>query len=216
MEHSDRTVQFLHRQMAQGHCLQDPWNEACTLRNAMSRTAHLFDCLWRSEPDPDRFENLREWVFVVHTNAKTKLKAIELFVKLQQRRRQRPHESQQSQSKPCYPALPTPITQEAVTYDASITDTIGRSTGQAMPDLRGTNVANVSRELDMACGMSPKPDEHVKQNHTMQIIGKNRWLLTNRDPNLARRTRHHNKTEYLARRTGNHTELESHLANDYY
>ena len=103
MDHSDRTVQFLHRQMAQGHRLQDPWNEACTLQNAMSRTAHLFDCLWRSEPDPDRFENLREWVFVVHTDAKTKLKARELFVKLQQRKRQRSHILQQSHSKPCNP-----------------------------------------------------------------------------------------------------------------
>ena len=216
MDHSDRTVQFLHRQMAQGHRLQDPRTKACTLWNAMSRTAHLFDCLWRSEPDPDRFENLRERVFVVHTDAKTKLKALELFVKLQQTRRQRPHESQQSQSKPCHPALPTPITQESVTYDASITDTIGRPTGQAVPDLRGTNVANASRELDMACGMSPKPDKHVKQNHTVQIIGQNRWLPTNRDPNLARRTRHHNETQYPTSRTGNHTELESYLTNDCY
>ena len=131
MEHSAQTVQFLHQQMAQGHRLQDPW----TLWNSMSPTAHLFDCLWRSEPDPARFKNLREWVLVVHTDAKTKLKALELFVKLQQRKRQRSHISQQSHSKPCNPALHTPTTQEAVTYDASIAGTTGRSTGQAMPDL---------------------------------------------------------------------------------
>ena len=83
MDYAARTVQFLHQQMAQGHRLRDPWDEACTLRNAMSRTAHVFDCLWRSEPDPDRFENLREWVSVVHTDAKMKLKALELFIKFQ-------------------------------------------------------------------------------------------------------------------------------------
>ena len=84
-----------------------------------------------------------------------------------------------------------------------------------MPDFRGTDVADASRELNMACGMSPKPNEHVKQNQTMQIFGQDRWLSTNRDPNLARRTRHHNEIEYLARRTGNHTELKSHLANNH-
>ena len=183
MENSARTVQFLHQQMAQGHLLPDPWDEACTLRNAMSRTAHLFDCLWKSEPDPIRYENLREWVFIVHTDAKTRLKAIDLFVKLQQRKRQRSHISQQSHSKPCNPALHTPTTRETVTYDAPITDTIGKSTGQAMPDLRGTDVANAPHELVMACGMSPEFDEHVEQNHTVQLIGQYKWSTTNQDPN---------------------------------
>ena len=69
-DHSARTVRFLHQQMANGNHLQDPWDEACTLRNAMSRTAHLFHCLWLSEPNPDRFENLRKWVFIFHTQHK--------------------------------------------------------------------------------------------------------------------------------------------------
>ena len=89
MTYSARTVYFLHQQMANGHRLPDPWDEACALRKAMTRTTHLFNCLWRSEGDSERFENLREWVFVVHTDTKTKLTAIDLFVKLEQRKRQR-------------------------------------------------------------------------------------------------------------------------------
>jgi hypothetical protein len=193
MKNSARTIQVLHQQMAQGHLLPDPWDEACTLRNAMSRTAHLFDCLWKSEPDPIRYENLQEWVFIVHTDAKTRLKAIDLFVKLQQRKRQRSHISQQSHSKPCNPALNHQ--GDCDMHDAPITDTIGKSTGKAMPDLRGTDVANVPHELVMACGMSPEFDEHVKQNHTMQLIGQDKWSTTNQDPNPARRTGHHTELE---------------------
>ena len=87
-------------------------------------------------------------------------------------------------------------------HDAPITDTIGKSMGKAMPDLRGTDVANVPHELVMACGMSPEFDEHVEQNHTMQLIGQDKWSTTNQDPNPARRT-------------GHHTELESHLTKSY-
>ena len=52
MTYSAKTVYFLHQQFANGHHLPDPWNEACALRKAMTRTAHLFDCLWRSEGEP--------------------------------------------------------------------------------------------------------------------------------------------------------------------
>ena len=131
--------------MEHGHRLRDRWYEACTLWNTMSRTALLFDCLWRSEPNPDRFENLREWVSIIHTDAKTKLKALELFVKFQQRKRQWSNGSQAPQFKTCNPALHAPTTREVVTYDASITGMTGRSMGQAMPDLCVEDVSNVPR-----------------------------------------------------------------------
>ena len=85
MTYTARTVYFLHQQMANGHRLPDPWDEACALQKAMTRTTHLFDCLWQSEGDPTRFENIREWASIVHADAKTKLTAIELFVKLEQK-----------------------------------------------------------------------------------------------------------------------------------
>ena len=102
-----------------------------------------------------------------------------------------------------------------MTYDASIASTTGRSTGQAMPDLRGTDVVKAPRKLDAACGMSPKPNEQIGQDHTMQTIGQDRWLSTIANPNLARRTRNHTKTEYLARGTRNHMEIESQLTNSH-
>ena len=75
--------------MANGHRLPDPWIEACALRKAMTCTAHLFACLWQSEGDPERFENIQEWASIVYEDAKTKITAIELFVRLERRRRQR-------------------------------------------------------------------------------------------------------------------------------
>lgn len=141
--------------MANGHHLPDPWDEALALRKAMSRTAHLFDCLWRSEPDPERFENLREWVSVVHADAKTKLTAIELFVKLQQRKRQRSNGSKSPQIKPCNPALSTMVDPKTPVDHASITDETGVLKGQAMLDFHAANVENVPHGFDTACGMGP-------------------------------------------------------------
>ena len=166
----------------------------------MSRTAHLFDCLWRSEPDPDRFENLREWVFVVHTDAKTKLKARELFVKLQQRKRQRSHILQQSHSKPCNPALHTPTTQEIMTYDASIAGTTGRSTGQAMPDLRGTDVTDASHKLDTTCGMSPKP-RRTNRAKTYHANNRTRQMAIDHPKSESRQTHETSYRNRIPRQT---------------
>ena len=83
MTYSTRIVYFLHHQMANGHRLPDPWDEACALEKAMTRTTHMFFCLWQSEGDPKRFENIREWASIVHEDAKTKITAIELFVRLE-------------------------------------------------------------------------------------------------------------------------------------
>ena len=63
-------------------------------------------------------------------------------------------------------------------YDASITGDTGRLTEQAMPDFRVEDVANVSCEFETACGMSPKPDAQIGQNHTVQSIGQDKQLST--------------------------------------
>ena len=72
---------------------------------------------------------------VVHTNAKTNLKALELFVKFQQKKCQRSNGSQPLQSKPCNPALHASTTREVVRYDASIT---GATLHQEITHLRTT------------------------------------------------------------------------------
>ena len=58
-------VRLIGQHMAVGHLLETPWEEARTLRNMTSHDEFIFDVLWRSEPDPRRFEDLREWVAVV-------------------------------------------------------------------------------------------------------------------------------------------------------
>ena len=127
MTYSARTVEFLHEQMANAHCLPDPWDEACLLETAMIRTAHLFYCLWQSEGDPVRFENIREWATIVYTDARTKLTAIKLFVKLERRRRQRKSNGPcTARSEPCNDA---PVTLNIPTkYDP-----VPREPGHAGP-----------------------------------------------------------------------------------
>ena len=51
-------IHFIQRHMTVGHLLEDPWEEARELRNTMARQVLLFDCLWQSEPDEARFEDL--------------------------------------------------------------------------------------------------------------------------------------------------------------
>ena len=129
--YSARTVYFLHEQMENGHRLPDPWDEACALQKAMTRTTHMFYCLWQSEGDPKRFENLREWASIVHADAKTKLTAIKLFVKREQRKRQRrSNGSSTPQSKPCNPTQATPRTHTEYTSTPGET---GISMGQVRP-----------------------------------------------------------------------------------
>ena len=43
----------------------------------------LFNILWQAEPNEARFEDLPEWVAIVEDEARTKLKALELFMQLQ-------------------------------------------------------------------------------------------------------------------------------------
>ena len=79
-------IHFIQRHMTVGHLLEDPLEEARELRNKMDRQVLLFDCLWQSKPDEARVEDLREWVAIVKNNAKTKLKALELIMLLQEKR----------------------------------------------------------------------------------------------------------------------------------
>ena len=55
VDHSTWILRFLQPQMADGHLLQDPWDEACTLRNAVFRDAHLFVCLMAIRAKPGEF-----------------------------------------------------------------------------------------------------------------------------------------------------------------
>ena len=160
----------------------------------MSCDAHLFDCQWPSERNPERFKNLRESVSIVHTDAKTKLKALELF-KLQKRKRQRSYGSEPTQSKPCNPASHLPTTQGVATYNACITGETSRLKGQAMPDFPVENVANVPYEFETACGMSPEPGAQTWKTHTIQPMGQDGWPLTILKPNIARCTKNHTETK---------------------
>ena len=191
MTYSARTIYFLHQQMANGHRLPDPWDEACALQKAMTRTTHLFDCLWQSEGDPKRFENIREWASILHADAKTKLTAIELFVKLEHRKRQRrSNGSSTPQSKSCNPTLATPRTHTEYTSTPGETDV---SKYQARPDLGMADKASAIYELEAVCDTDTKSDTHW-QTHAMQTIGQDGRLLNTPKPNLARRAKEFIKT----------------------
>ena len=142
MANSARIVRLIDQHMAVGHLLETPWEEARTLRNMTSHDEFIFDVLWRSEPDPRRFEDLREWVAVVKTDARSKIKALDLFMRLRERQRQStgPH-----YPKPCNPLLEAPITCQMYN-SAIVTVATGELTKQAMPDTHEEDDAYVPTE----------------------------------------------------------------------
>ena len=159
MANSSRIVQLIEQHMATGHLLDQPWEEARNLRTATAHDVFILDCLWRSEPDVTRFENLRKWVAVVKADTKSKLKALDLFVRLRERQRLRTEPTYQQ---PCNPPSELPEIREAAAYDTTITATsIGRPTEQAMPNIHREHGTYVPHKIGTACGMDLKPDAHI-------------------------------------------------------
>ena len=68
--------------MTVGNLWEDPWEKAYGLPSTMTRQVLLFDRLWQSEPDKAKFEDLCDWVIGVKKDVRTKLKALELFMRL--------------------------------------------------------------------------------------------------------------------------------------
>ena len=166
MANSTRIIQLIERHMAIGHLLETPWEEARTLRDMTTHDAFLFDCLWRSEPDVARFENLREWVAVVKTDARSKLKALDLFMRLRERQCQR---TEPSYKKPCNPPSELPTVRETNAYDTVIVSAaIGKLTEQAMPNIHRENGTNVPHGIRTACGMDLEPGAQIGRIHTVQ------------------------------------------------
>ena len=146
----------------------------------MTRTAHIFYCLWQSEGDPVRFENIREWATIVYTDAKTKLTAIKLFVKLEQRRRRRRLDgSCTTQLGPCNPTPATPNTPTK--YDPTPRE-IDVSKNQATPD-----DPRVPSKITQNMNLGPKAQD--RHSNAMQSIEQDGQLLNIPEPDLARRTR---------------------------
>ena len=171
--------------MMNGHRLPDPWDEACALEKAMTRTTLLFYCLWQSEGNPKRFDDIREWASIVHEDAKTKVTAIELFVRLERRRRQRrSSETNTPSPKTCNPA---PVTPRTHTEHTPTPGEVNISKYQARPDLHAADKANTIYELEAIRDTDPKSDTHM-QAYTVQTVGRDGQLLYTPKPNFARRT----------------------------
>ena len=106
-----------------------------------------------------RFENLREWVAVVKTDARSKLKALDLFMRLRERQCQR---TEPSYKKPCNPPSKIPTVRETNAYDTVIVNAaIGKLTEQAMPNIHRENGANVPHGIRTACGMDLEPGAQI-------------------------------------------------------
>ena len=193
MTYSTRIVYFLHHQMANGHRLPDPWEEACALEKAMTRTTHMFFCLWQSEGDPKRFENIREWASIVHEDAKTKLTAIELFVKLERRRRQR--RSSETDTLSPEARNPTPVKPRLHTEYTPTLNEANTSRYQAKTDSHATNRTSLIYEPETTRNVNPKLDAQM-QAHTTQIGGRDEQLLHPPKSDFAGRTRESIGTEY--------------------
>ena len=186
MTYSTRTVYFLHNQMMNGHRLPDPWDEACALEKAMTRTTLLFYCLWQSEGDQKRFDDIQEWATIVHEDAKTKITAIELFVRLEKRRRQR--RSSETDVSSQKTRSPTQITPRAQTEHTPTPGEIDIPEYQAKPDFYEADEANTTHELEAIRNADMRSDKHM-QIYATQIAGQDRQLPHNPKPNYSRQTR---------------------------
>ena len=191
MANSSRVIRLIERHMAIGHLLKNPWEEAHNLRTATAHDAFLFDCLWRSEPNGARFENLREWVAVVKADARSKLKALDLFIRLQERQRHRP---ELSYDKPCNPPSTNPTVRETNAYDTVIDNAaIGTLTEQAMPDIHRENGANVPYGIVTACGMDLEPGAQIGRIHTVQPHNRYEAIPTHPKPRAVNNVRDETK-----------------------
>ena len=196
MTYSTRIVYFLHHQMANGHRLPDPWNEACALEKAMTRTTLMFFCLWQSEGDPERFENIQEWASIVYEDARTKITAIELFVKLERRKRQRRSgEADTPSSKARNPIPASPKTHAEYT---PIFNTVNTSKYQAEPDPHAKNRASSTYGPETTRSTNSKFDAHM-QARTPQTDGQDKQLPHPPKLDFAERTRESSGTRYQPR-----------------
>ena len=194
MTYSTRIVHFLHRQMANGHRLPDPWDEACALEKAMSRTTHMFFCLWQSEGDPERFENIQEWASIVYEDAKTKMTAIEIFVRLERRRRQRRSGETDTPS----PKARNPIPANPKTTHAEYTpafNAVNTSKYQAKPDPHAKNKASSTYGPETTHRIDSKFDAYM-QARTPQMDGQDKQLPHPPRSDFAERTRESSGTRY--------------------
>ena len=194
---SSRIVHLIEQHMATGHLQDQPWEEASQLRTATAHDVFILDCLWRSEADATRFENLRKWIAVVKADTKSKLKALDLFVRLRERQRLRTEPTHQQ---PCNPPSDLPKIREAAAYDTSITATsIGRPTEQAMPNIHREHGTYVPHKIETACGMDPKPDAQVGRIHTVQPSELHEAMTTSTRPGIATNTKRTTATRSNAR-----------------
>ena len=202
MTYSTRIVYFLHNQMMNGHRLPDPWDEACALEKAMTRTTLMFYCLWQSEGDQKRFDDIQEWATIVHEDAKTKITAIELFVRLEKRRRQRrSSETDVPSQETRNPTQANPRTQ---TEHTPTPGEINIPEYQARPDFYEADEAKKTYELKAIRDTDTRSDTHM-QTYAIQMAGQDGQLPHNPKPNSARRAR-----EFTGKRTPSPAKHSSH------
>ena len=182
-----RIVNLIEQHMATGHLQDQPWEEASRLRTATAHDVFILDCLWQSEADVTRFENLRQWVAIVKADTKSKLKALDLFVRLRERQRLRTEPTHQ---KPCNPPSDLPEIRGAAANDIAITATsIRRPTEQAMPNTHREHGTYVPHKIETACGMDPKLDAQIGRTHTVQPSKLHEATTTSTRPGIATNTK---------------------------
>ena len=76
---------FIQQHMMVGHLLKDPLVEASKLQYTMAHHVSIFKILWQAELTEARFENLRECVAIIDSEVRTKLRALELFMRLRKK-----------------------------------------------------------------------------------------------------------------------------------
>ena len=77
---------FLQRHTTIGSLHLEQWAEAGDLQQKLAHRLSIMKILWHAEPDEARFHGMRDWITVIEDKVRTKLRAMDVFVRVRERR----------------------------------------------------------------------------------------------------------------------------------
>ena len=77
---------FLQLHTTVGSLCSEQWAEAGDLQWKLAHRLLILKILWHAEPDEVRFHGMSNWITVIEDEVRTKLRAMEVFVRVRERR----------------------------------------------------------------------------------------------------------------------------------
>ena len=114
---------FLQRHTTVGNLRPEQWTEAGEFQGKLT---HRLLILWHAEPDKARFYGMSTWITVIEDEVRTKLRAMEVFIRVRERRLPYAHNAGVQTPDPAGGGI-VPRREEAMIVDTGLNiDTAGR------------------------------------------------------------------------------------------